>query len=113
MIFNVVGVSGYRGAAWNLKKLDFTNYFVGASFAEVRSVAGVQILIIAGDLNAEPTLILSFSKGIAAGLWVDFEASFAGAGSRGAFSYVPRSMEVFGLVPGGTSSMSALRLLQL
>ena len=47
------------------KNLAFTNYFVSASFAEVRSVAGVQILIIAGDLNAEPTLILSFSKGIA------------------------------------------------
>ena len=65
---NLVVSYGYQGADDDAEQLALT---------EQLFVARGQPFFIVGDFDVEPTKIPCLSKGISAGLWVDFEAAWA------------------------------------
>ena len=54
-----------------------TEQLFDAAFGELSVVARGQPCLLVGDFNVEPTKIPFLTKGISAGLWVDFEEAWA------------------------------------
>ena len=73
---------GYQGAGADPEQLAWTDHLFDAALGELSVVARGQPCMLVGDFNVEPTKIPCLSKGISAGLWVDFEASWALATGR-------------------------------
>ena len=75
-------VFGYQGAEEDADKLRLTDKLLQAVLAEAQVVCIGQLLLIAGDLNADPAVIPCLAKGISAGRYVDLAlASFSGCWS--------------------------------
>ena len=68
---------GYNGAENDPEKLQLTEHLFAAVLAEARLCCAGQPVILAGDFNADPTVIPSLAKGISDGHWVDLEQAFA------------------------------------
>ena len=67
----------YQGADSDPEQLALTDQLFGAALGESSAVARGQPCMLVGDFNVEPTKIPCLAKEISAGLWVDFEASWA------------------------------------
>ena len=80
---HLVVLYGCHGADSSAERLQLTNQLFEAAMGELAVVARGQPCLIVGDFNVEPTKIPCLAKGISAGLWVDLEASWAAASSRG------------------------------
>ena len=70
-------IYGYQGADNDPEKLQLTEHLFAAVLAEARMCCAVQPVSLAGDFNADPTVIPSPAKGISNGQWVDLERAFA------------------------------------
>ena len=68
---------GKQGADNDAEQLALTEQLFDAALSELSVVARRQPCMIVGDFNVEPTKIPCLAKGISAGLWVDFEESWA------------------------------------
>ena len=68
---------GYQGADADAEKLALPEQLFDAALGELHTVAFGQPCLLVGDFNVEPTKIPCLAKGISAGLWVDFEESWA------------------------------------
>ena len=68
---------GYRGADTDAEQLALIEQLCDAALGEHSVVAWEQPCLLVGDFNVEPTKIPCLATGISAGLWVDFEASWA------------------------------------
>ena len=73
-------VYGYQGAEEDAHKLQLTDRLLQAALAEAQVVCIGQLMLIAGDLNADPVFIPCLANGISAGRFVDLALAF----SRGA-----------------------------
>ena len=74
-------VYGYQEAEDDAEKLRLTDSLLQAVLVEAQIVCTGQPMLIAGDLNADPTVIPCLSKGIAAGRFVDLALAYSlGAG---------------------------------
>ena len=73
---------GYQGADADAEQLALTEQLFDAVLGELNVVARGQPCLLVGDFNVEPTKIPRLAKGISAGLWVDFEESWALATGR-------------------------------
>ena len=75
-------VYGYQGAEEDADQLLLTDRLLQAVLAEAQVVCvGQPMLIIAGDLNADPAVIPCLAKGISAGRYVDLALAYSlGAG---------------------------------
>ena len=74
-------VCGYQGAEEDAHKLQLTDRLLQAVLAEAQVVCVGQPMLIAGDLNADPTVIPCLAKGISAGRYVDLALAYSlGAG---------------------------------
>ena len=70
-----------RVAEEDADQLQLTDKLFQAVFAEAQVVCIGQLMLIAGDLNADPSVIPCLSKGISSGRFVDLAlAYFQGAG---------------------------------
>ena len=69
-------IYGYQGAESNPEKLQLSEHLF-AVLAEAKMCSAGQPVILAGDFNAELTVIPSLAKGISDGHWVDIERAFA------------------------------------
>ena len=67
----------YQGAESDPEKLQLSEHLFAAVLAEARMCCAGQSVILAGDFNAEPTVIPSLAEGISDGHWVDLEQAFA------------------------------------
>ena len=76
-VLNLVVLYGYQGADTDAEQLALTEQLFDAALGELSVVARGQPCMLVGDFNVEPTKIPCLAKGISAGLWVDFEASWA------------------------------------
>ena len=77
-------VYGYQGAEEDAEKLRLTDRLLQAVLAEAQVVCVGQPMLIAGDLNADPTVISCLAKGISAGRYVDLALAYSrGAGVAG------------------------------
>ena len=65
------------GADTDPEQLALTDQLFDAALGELSVVARGQCCLLVGDFNVEPTKIPCLAKGIAAGLWVDLEVSWA------------------------------------
>ena len=74
---HLVVLYGYQGADTDAEQLALTDKLFDAALGELSVVARGQPSMIVGDFNVEPTKIPCLAKGISAGLWVDFEESWA------------------------------------
>ena len=70
-------IYGYQGAESDPEKLQLSEHLFAAVLAEARMCCAGQPVILAGDFNADPTVIPSLAKGISNGQWVDLERAFA------------------------------------
>ena len=68
---------GYQGAENDPEKLTLTDNLLTAVLAETKVCCAGQLVILVGDLNADPTVIPSLAKGIMNGHWIDVEQAFA------------------------------------
>ena len=75
-------VYGYQGAEEDADQLELTDRLLQAVLAEAQVVCVGQPVLIAGDLNADPSVIHCLAKGISAGRFVDLALAFSrGAGT--------------------------------
>ena len=79
---HLVYLYGYHGADSDAECLKLTGQLFEAVLGELAVVARGQPCLIVGDFNTEPRRIPYLAKGIASGLWVDIEASWASASGR-------------------------------
>ena len=79
---HLVVLYGYHGADSDAECLKLTEKLFDAVLGELAVVARRQPCLIVGDFNTEPRRIPCLAKGIASGLWVDIEASWATASGR-------------------------------
>ena len=70
-------IYGYQGAENDPEKLQLTEHLFAAVLAEARMCCSGQPVVLAGDFNADPTVIPSLAKGISDGQWIDLERAFA------------------------------------
>ena len=70
-------IYGYQGAESDPEKLQLSEHLFAAVLAEARMCCAGQPVILAGDFNADPTVIPSLAKGIFDGHWIDLERAFA------------------------------------
>ena len=70
-------IYGYQGAESDPEKLQLSEHLFAAVLGEARMCCAGQRVILAGDFNADPTVIPSLAKGIFDGHWIDLERSFA------------------------------------
>ena len=70
-------VYGYQGADNDPEKLQLTEHLFAAVLAEARMCCAGQPVILAGDFNADPTVIPSLAKGISDSQRIDLERAFA------------------------------------
>ena len=68
---------GYQGADSDAEQLSLTEQLFDAALGELSVVARGQPCLLVGDYNVEPTKIPCLTKGISAGLWVDFGEAWA------------------------------------
>ena len=74
-------VYGYQWAEEDAEKLQLTDRLLQAVLAEAEVVCVGQLMLIAGDLNADPAVIPCLAKGISAGRYVDLALAYSlGAG---------------------------------
>ena len=76
-IVHLFVIYGYQGAESDPEKLQLSEHLFAAVLAEARMCCAGQPVILAGDFNAEPTVIPSLAKGISDGQWIDLERAFA------------------------------------
>ena len=76
---HLVVLYGYQGADSDAEQLA-TEQLFDAALCEPGVVARIQLCLIVGYFNVEPTKSPCLAKGIMAGLWVDLEESWAVAG---------------------------------
>ena len=80
-------VYGYQGAEDDAEKLMLTDRLLQAVLAEAQVICIGQPMLIAGDLNADPTVIPCLAEGISAGRYVDLASAYSlGAGLTPDFS---------------------------
>ena len=77
MLFTCSSFMGYQGAESDSEKLQLSEHLFAAVLAEARMCCAGQPVILAGDFNADPTVIPSLAKGISDGQWIDLERAFA------------------------------------
>ena len=77
IIAHLFVVYGYQGSVDDPHTLSLTNKLLEAVIGEARVCAVGQSVIIAGDLNAEPSNIPVIAKALYSGQLVDLEAAFA------------------------------------
>ena len=70
-VVHLFGVYGYQGAEEDPEKSQLTDQLLQAVLAEAQVVCGGQPLLIAGGLNADPTVIPCSAEGTSAGGFVD------------------------------------------
>ena len=70
-------IYGYQGAENDPEKLTLTDNLLTAVLAEAKVCCAGQPVILVGDLNADPTIILSLAQGIMNGHWIDVDQAFA------------------------------------
>ena len=70
-------IYGYQGAESDPEKLQLSEHLFVAVLAEARMCCAGQPVILAGDFNADPSVIPSLAKGIFDGHWIDLERAFA------------------------------------
>ena len=73
-IVHLFVIYGYQGAESDPEKLQLSDHLFAA---EARMCCAGQPVILAGDFNADPTVIPSLAKGIMDGHWIDLEQAFA------------------------------------
>ena len=78
----LVVLYGYQGADADPEQLAWTDQLFDAALGELSVVARGQPCMLVGDFNVGATKIPCLAKGIAAGLWVDLEVSWALATGR-------------------------------
>ena len=66
-----------KGTDSDAEQLALTEQLFDVALGELGVVARGQPCMLVGDFNVEPTKIPCLAKGISAGLWVDFEESWA------------------------------------
>ena len=96
---HLVVLYGYQGVDTDAEQLALTEQLFDAALGELGVVARGQPCLLVGDFNVEPTKIPCLSKGISAGLWVDFEASWAFASGM----QPTPTCKLLVVVTGGTS----------
>ena len=69
-------IYGCQGAENDSEKLQLTDHLFAAVFAEARMCCSGQLVILAGDFNAD-AIVPSLAKGISVGQWTDLERAFA------------------------------------
>ena len=74
---HLVVLYGNQGADSDPEQLALTEQLFDAALGELGVFARLQRCMLVGDFNVEPTEIPCVAKGISAGLWVVFEASWA------------------------------------
>ena len=75
-------VYGYQGAEEDAEQLLLTDELLQAVLAETQVVCVGQLVLIAGDQNADPSVTPCLGKGISAGKFVDLALAFSrGAGT--------------------------------
>ena len=74
---HLVVLYGFQGADTDAEQLALTDQLFDAALGELHAVASGQPCLLVVDFNVEPTKIPCLAKGISAGLWVDFEESWA------------------------------------
>ena len=62
-------IYGYQGAESDPEKLQLSDRLFASVLAEARMCCAGQPVLIAGDFNADPTVIPSLAKGIMDGHW--------------------------------------------
>ena len=70
-------IYGYQGAEGDPEKLQLSEHLFAAVLAEAGMCCDGQPVILAGDFNAEPTVIPSLARSVSDGHWVDLEQAFA------------------------------------
>ena len=76
-IVHLFVIYGYQGAESDREKLQLSDRLFASVLAEARMCCAGQPVILAGDFNADPTVIPSLAKGIFDGHWIDLERAFA------------------------------------
>ena len=78
---------GYQGADSDPQKLTLTDNLLAAVLAEAKMCCAGQLVILVGDLNADPSVIPSLAEGVSHGVWIDVEKAFAiGRGAAAALT---------------------------
>ena len=75
-------IYGYQGAEEDSDKLQLTDKLLQAVLVEAQVVCIGQPVLIAGDLNADPTAIPCLAKGISAGNFVDLALAYSLGGQE-------------------------------
>ena len=70
-------VYGYQGAEEDAEKLQLTDKLLQAVLVEARVVCTGQLVLIAGDLNADPAVVLGLVKAISPGRFVDLALAYS------------------------------------
>ena len=70
-------IPGYHGAESDPEKLQLSEHLFAAVLADARMCCAGQPVVLAGDFNADLTVIHSLAKGIMDGHWIDLERAFA------------------------------------
>ena len=68
---------GYQGPEEDAEKLQLTDKLLQAVLAEAQVVCTGQLVLIAGDLNGDPAVILCLAKGFSAGRFVDLALAYS------------------------------------
>ena len=87
-IVHLFVIYGYQCAERDPEKLQLSDRLFASVLAEARMCCAGQPVIIAGDFNADPTVIPSLAKGIMDGHWIDLERAFATSRSVFPFLYL-------------------------
>ena len=87
-IVHLFVIYGYQCAESDPEKLQLSDRLLASVLAEARMCCAGQPVIIAGDFNADPTVIPSLAKGIMDGHWIDLERAFATGRSVFPFLYL-------------------------
>ena len=77
MLFICSSFMAIKGAESDPEKLQLSEHLFAAVLAEARVCCAGQLVILAGDFNADPIVIPSLAKGISDGQWLDLERAFA------------------------------------
>ena len=75
--FICLSFMGIRGAEEDAVKLQLTDKLLQAVLAEARVVCTGQLVLIAGDLDADPAVIPCLAKAISAGRFVDLALAYS------------------------------------
>ena len=70
-------IYGYQGAESDPEKLQLSEHLFAVVLVEARMCCVGQPVLLAGDFNADPTVIPSLAKGIFDGHWADLERAVA------------------------------------